>query len=145
MPKIFRVGRMAKVFFIKTFLCGKSKKILKNSLKIDFNIPKGFKKVWVGPKNIRVGRVTGNKTFSFLALPWTVLTTLNSFNLNLNNINLKLNSFNLSFQLWNSCGWGKNCSRSLYFEHFQLYLEHFQVHSCCSHVSKSDFLVMMPW
>ena len=44
-------------------------KILKNSLQIDFNIPKGFKKSLsrARPQNIRVGRVTGNKTFSFLA------------------------------------------------------------------------------
>ena len=32
-------------FFIKTFLHGKSMKILKTSLKIDFNILKVFKKV----------------------------------------------------------------------------------------------------
>ena len=38
------VGRQT-FFFIKTFLYGKSMKILKNSLKIDFNIPKAFKKV----------------------------------------------------------------------------------------------------
>ena len=42
-PKFLRsVGRQT--FFIKTFLYAKSMKILKNSLKIDFNIPKGFKK-----------------------------------------------------------------------------------------------------
>ena len=41
--------------------------ILKNSLKIDFNIPKGFKKSLSRPQNIRVSRVTVNKTFSFLA------------------------------------------------------------------------------
>ena len=40
-------------------------KILKNCLKIDFNIPKVFKKSLSRPKNIRVGRVAGNKTFSF--------------------------------------------------------------------------------
>ena len=38
------VGRQT-FFFIKTFLCGKIMKILKNSLKIDFNILKVFKKV----------------------------------------------------------------------------------------------------
>ena len=43
-------------------------KIFKNSLKIDFNILKVFKKSLSRPQNIRVGRVTGNKTFSFLAL-----------------------------------------------------------------------------
>ena len=43
------VGRQT-FFFIKTFLYGKSMKILKNSLKIDFNILKVFKKVLVGPK-----------------------------------------------------------------------------------------------
>ena len=37
------VGRQT--FFIKTFLYGKSTKILKNSLKIDFIILKVFKKV----------------------------------------------------------------------------------------------------
>ena len=42
--------------------------ILKNSLKIDFNILKVFKKSLNRPQNIRVGRVRGNKTFSFLAL-----------------------------------------------------------------------------
>ena len=36
------VGRQT-LFFIKTFLYGKSMKILKNSLKIDFNILKVFK------------------------------------------------------------------------------------------------------
>ena len=43
-------------------------KILKNSLKIDFNFPKGFKKSLSRPQNIRVGGVTGNKTFSFFGL-----------------------------------------------------------------------------
>ena len=43
-------------------------KILKNSLKIDFNIPKVSKKSLSRPKNIRVGRVTGNNTFSFFCL-----------------------------------------------------------------------------
>ena len=44
-PKLLgSVGRQT-FFFIKTFLYGKSMKILKNSLKIDFNIWKGFKKV----------------------------------------------------------------------------------------------------
>ena len=38
------VGRQT-FFFIKTFSYGKSMKSLKNSLKIDFNIPKVFKKV----------------------------------------------------------------------------------------------------
>ena len=41
-------------------------KILQNSLKIDFNIRKASKSL-SRPQNIRVGRVTGNKTFSFLA------------------------------------------------------------------------------
>ena len=45
-------------------------KILKNSLKIDFNILKVLKKSLSWPQNIRVGRVTGNKTFSFLALDY---------------------------------------------------------------------------
>ena len=43
-------------------------KVLKNSLKIDFNIPKVFEKSLSRPQNIRVGRVTGNKTFSFFGL-----------------------------------------------------------------------------
>ena len=42
-------------------------KIFKNSLKIDFNILKVFKNN-SRPRNIRVGRVTGNKTFSFFGL-----------------------------------------------------------------------------
>ena len=42
-------------------------KVLKNSLKIDFNIP-SLQKSLSRPQNIRVGRVTGNKTFSFLGL-----------------------------------------------------------------------------
>ena len=42
-------------------------KILKKSLKIDFNIPESLSKSLSRPQNIRVGRVTGNKTFlSFL-------------------------------------------------------------------------------
>ena len=43
-------------------------KILKNSLKLDVNIPKAFKKSLSRPQNIRVGRVTRNKTFSFFGL-----------------------------------------------------------------------------
>ena len=42
-------------------------KILKNSLKIDFNIP-SLQISLSRPQNIRVGRVTGNKTFSFIGL-----------------------------------------------------------------------------
>ena len=37
-------------------------------MKIGFNIPKGIKKVLSMPQNSRVGRVTGNKRFIFLAL-----------------------------------------------------------------------------
>ena len=50
-------------------------KILKNSLKIEFKIPKVFKKSLSRPQNIRVCRVTRNKTFPFLALfnMWSVL------------------------------------------------------------------------
>ena len=51
----------------QTFFC-KKYEILKNSLKIDFNIPKGFKKSLSRPQNIRVSGVTGNKTFSFFGL-----------------------------------------------------------------------------
>ena len=61
------VGRQT-FFFIKTFLHGKGMKILKNSLKIDFNILKVLQKSLSRPQNIRVGRVTGNKTFSFFGL-----------------------------------------------------------------------------
>ena len=43
------VGRQT-FFFIKLFLCRKSIKFFKKGLKIDLNVPKGFKKVWVGPK-----------------------------------------------------------------------------------------------
>ena len=39
------VGRQTFFFFIKTFLYGKSMNILKNRLKIDFNIRKVYKKV----------------------------------------------------------------------------------------------------
>ena len=38
-------------------------KILKNSLKIEGSLNKSLSR----PKNIRVGRVTGDKLFSFLA------------------------------------------------------------------------------
>ena len=50
-------------------------KFLKKSLKIGFNIPKGFKKSLSWPQNIRVGRVTGNKTFSFFGLsrPYVIM------------------------------------------------------------------------
>ena len=65
MSKIFRVGRCANFFFIITFLYGKSIEILKNSLKIDLNILRVFKKSLSRPQNSRVGRLTGNKTFSF--------------------------------------------------------------------------------
>ena len=49
-------------------------KIFKNSLKIDFSIMKVFKKSLSRPKNIRVGRVTGNKTFSFFGLKYARIT-----------------------------------------------------------------------
>ena len=67
------VGRQT--FFYKIFLYGKSMKILKNSLKIDFHIRKVFKKSLSRPQNIRVGRVTGNKTFSFFGLSMSSKTT----------------------------------------------------------------------
>ena len=40
-------------------------KILKDSLNIDIKIQKVFKKSLSRHQNIRVGRVTGNKTFSY--------------------------------------------------------------------------------
>ena len=60
------VGRQT--FFYKIFFVWKKYEILKNSLKIDFNIPIGFKKSLSRSQNIRVGRVNGNKTFSFFGL-----------------------------------------------------------------------------
>ena len=48
-PKLFRVGRCANFFFIITFLYGKSMEILKNSLKIDLNILRVFKKSFSRP------------------------------------------------------------------------------------------------
>ena len=64
-PKILEsVGRQT-FLFIKKFLYGKSMKILKKQSKIDFNIPESLQKSLSRPQNIRVGRVTGNKTFSF--------------------------------------------------------------------------------
>ena len=43
-------------------------KILKNRQKLDFDIPKVLKISLSRPQNITVGRVTGNKTFSFFGL-----------------------------------------------------------------------------
>ena len=45
-------------------------KILKNSLKIDFNIRESLQKSLSRPQIIRVGRVTGNETFSFFWPNW---------------------------------------------------------------------------
>ena len=61
------VGRQT-FFIYKNFFVWKKYEILRNSLKIDLNIPKGFKKSLSRPQNIRVGRVTGNKTFFFFGL-----------------------------------------------------------------------------
>ena len=78
-PKLLgSVGRQS-FFFIKTFFVWKKYEILKNSLKIDFDIPKGFKKSLSRPQNIRVGRVTGNKTFSFFGLSLVAVNKIKSF------------------------------------------------------------------
>ena len=66
-PKILgSVGRQT-FLFIKTFLYVKSMNLLRNSLKIDL-FPKSLQKSLSRPQKIRVGRVTGNKTFSFFGL-----------------------------------------------------------------------------
>ena len=68
--KICLVSGYASKIFIKTFLNGRRIKVLLKSLKIYLNIPKGLKRSLSSPPpppkkiNIRVGRVTGNKTFS---------------------------------------------------------------------------------
>ena len=69
-PKIKNVSFsvMSPIFFglvgWQTFLFYKYPE---KSMKIDFNIPKGINKFEYA-QNIRVGRVTGNKRFIFLAL-----------------------------------------------------------------------------
>ena len=61
------VGRQT-LFFYKNFFCiVKSKNLLKRS-KSRLQYPKRLPKSLSRPQNIRVGRVTGNETFSFFCL-----------------------------------------------------------------------------